>query len=302
MDVSMKRPGDPLSYRLKLVGPAGVRVSDLYHLFLRTSWSVVLLVIALLHIAINVLFAIGFLVVGGIEPLTPNSFPEAFYFSVQTFGTIGFGHVHPVSHAANLLVTLESLTAVVFTALVTGLLFSKFSRPTARIGFADKAVIYPFNGVPTLSIRIGNERGNRVVEAQVNVDLSRKIKTAEGVDFYRVVQLKLARQRIAALARSFSLLHMVDESSPLYGLTPEIFEKDDCELFVSVTGIDDTSGQPMFGQTVYEPPDLLFGARHADVLTLDSEGNLLMDASKFDAIQPTKPTEEFPYPKASSKS
>jgi inward rectifier potassium channel len=293
---SMKRTGDPLSYRLKLIGKAGVRSKDLYHWFLRASWTVVLLTIAVSHIAVNIVFGAAFFVVGGVESARPDNFLDAFYFSVQTFGTIGFGHVHPTSDAANMLVTLESLISVVFSALVTGLIFSKFSRPTGRIGFADKAVIYPFNGVPTLSIRIGNERGNRVVEAQVNVDLSRKVTTSEGVEFYRMVQLKLARHRIAALARSFSLLHTIDETSPLFGLTPEQFEKDDCELFVSVTGLDDTSGQPMFGQTSYEPQDVLFGARHADVLTLDADGNLLLDASKFDAVVPTKAIATFRYP------
>jgi inward rectifier potassium channel len=293
----MKRTGDPLSYRLKLVVRAGVGTKDLYHWFLRTSWGAVLATIAAMYLTVNILFALAFAAVGGVSPARPGNILDAFYFSVQTFGTIGFGHMHPTSNAANLLVTLESFTSVVFTALVTGLLFSKFSRPTGRIGFADKAVIFPFNGAPTLSIRVGNERGNRVLEAQVNVDLSRKVTTAEGVEFYRVVQLKLARHRIAALARSFSLLHTIDESSPLFGLTPELFLKDDCELFVSVTGLDDTSGQPMFGQAVYEPEDLVFGARHADVLSLDADGNMLMDASKFDALLPTKPTATFGYPR-----
>lgn len=295
----MKRTGDPLSYRLKLVAGAQIRIQDIYHWFLRSTWAGVLLVIACAYMFFNLLFGTAFLLAGGIEPARAGDFWDAFFFSVQTFGTIGYGHMHPVTHTANILVTIESFTSVVFTALVTGLLFAKFSRPTARIGFADKAVIYPFNGVPTLSIRIGNERGNRVVEAQVHVDLSRKIKTAEGVEFYRMVQLKLARHRIAALARSFSLLHTIDETSPLYGLTPEIFEQDDCELFVSVTGLDDTSGQPMFGQTVYEPPDLVFGARHADVLTLDNDGNLVLNAANFDVVVQTLPTESFPYPTAS---
>jgi inward rectifier potassium channel len=145
-------------------------------------------------------------------------------------------------------------------------------------------------------IRLGNERGNRVVEADVHVDLSRRIVNKEGVVFYRMFELKLVRDRIGALARSFSVLHVIDENSPLFGITPKQFDEEEVELFVSVTGLDDTSGQTMHGQVVYEGSQIVFGARHADVLSLHENGNMVMDTHKFDELIATEPTSSFPYP------
>jgi inward rectifier potassium channel len=179
--------------------------------------------------------------------------------------------------------------------LITGLLFAKFSQPIGRLTFATRAVVTPFEGKPTLMFRLGNERGNSVVEAQVRVDLMQTRLTAEGVRFYRMTELTLVRSRIAALSRSWSLLHVIDPSSPLHGASPETLAAEEAELHVSVTGTDDTSGQVVHGQTLYESRDIVYGARFADVLTEEENGDLVLDIRKFDDVVSSRPTDDFPY-------
>jgi inward rectifier potassium channel len=300
----MKRSGHALSYSFQMMGTKSISVQDAYHWFLRAKWHQVLLAIGGGYVLVNALFACIYSIIGGVahdggsaeSAREGTTWLGGFFFSVQTFGTIGYGHSYPATKLASTVVTLESFASILFMALVTGLVFAKFSRPTARIAFADKAVIYPFDGVPTLALRLGNERGNRVVEAAVHVDFSRKIVNAEGVEFYRMADLKLVRNRIPALARSFNVLHVIDASSPLFGQTPASLEAIEGEIFVSVTGLDDTSGHTMYGQGVYESHELVFGARHADLLSSAPNGDLLVDASKFDDVVTTAPTADFPYP------
>src|SRR4029077_8819838 len=130
-------------------------------------------VIALGYLVANALYAVAYELVGGIENAKVGSFGDAFFFSVQTMGTIGYGAMYPKTLAANMLVVSESLVSLILTALATGLVFAKFSRPNARIVFSDYAVICPFNGVPTLMFRIGNERGNAIVDAQIRAIATR---------------------------------------------------------------------------------------------------------------------------------
>jgi inward rectifier potassium channel len=195
------------------------------------------------------------------------------------------------------LVVTESVVSLIVTALATGLLFAKFSRPIGRVAFARNAVISPMDGVPTLMVRMGNERGNSIVEAQARVALMRTVRTAEGHVFYRMVDLVLVRDRSPAVSRSWTILHKVDETSPLFGATPESLEKDDAEVIVTLSGTDDTSYQPVHARRAYEHPQLLWGARHADVLSETPEGNLILDVRRFHDVEMTAPTESFPYPR-----
>src|SRR5262249_19599499 len=156
---------------------------------------------------------------------------------------IGYGAMYPESFAANLLVVAEAVVGFTLLALATGLLFAKFSRPTARVMFTRDAVISPVNGVPTLMFRLGNERGNQIVDAQIRAVLVRTERTSEGAKFYRSVDLNLTRTRALSLSRSFSIMHSINEQSPLCGLTPEQLIEQEVEIEVMVVGLDDTSMQ-----------------------------------------------------------
>jgi inward rectifier potassium channel len=270
---------------------------DTYHFFLRTSWTAALSVIVVVWLGINAVFAAVYLIVGGVASARAGSFWDAFCFSVQTMGTIGYGSMAPTTVAANSVMIVESVTSLIITAVATGLVFSKFSRTTGRIAFSKYATIGPMNGVPTLMIRVGNERRNSILEASIRVSLVRTERLKEGQTFYRLVDLKLMRERSQAVARSWTALHVIDETSPFHGTTPEDLAREEGELLVSIVGTDDTSLQQVHARRRYTTDEILWGARHADVLTEDKDGNLVMDIRKFHETEPTVPTDDFPYPK-----
>jgi inward rectifier potassium channel len=285
-------------YHIRVLGERRRPLRDFYHALLELTWPATIGVIAGGYLGANGLFALGFLCTGGLAHAHAGSFADAFYFSVQTMGTIGYGAIYPETTAANLLTVGESLTGLTLTALATGLVFAKFSRPSARVVFSRHAVIHPHNGVPTLMVRLGNERGNNIVDAQLRMALSLTGYTAEGEMFYQTVDLRLTRERAFSLSRSWTLLHPINADSPLHGQTPESLEKAEAELYVMVVGLDDTSMQVMHASHIYYARDLLWGHKHADVLTALENGNLVLDLHKFHDTQATERSEGFPYPRA----
>ena len=234
--------------------------------------------------------------IGGVAHARPHVFSDAFYFSVQTMGTIGYGAMYPETRAANLLVVMESVTGLLVTAVATGLVFAKFSLATSRIVFAERAVVGPMDGVPTLMFRLGNERSNRIIEATVRVSMVRTERTREGMLFYRMYDLALTRERSPALSRSWTAMHPISPASPLWGQTPASLKRDEVELFVTVSGTDDTSLQLVHARHKYTDEAIVWGARHADVLSEAPDGVLVLDLRRFHEITPTEPTPDFPYP------
>jgi inward rectifier potassium channel len=228
---------------------------------------------------------VGFLLCGGVAHAVPGSLRDAFYFSVQTMGTIGYGAMWPSSRAANMLVVAESVCSLIVTALATGLVFAKFSLPTARIMFSRHATVSAVDGRRTLSFRVGNQRSNRIVEAVVRVALTRTERTKEGRVFYRMVDLALMRDRILSLSRSWTVLHVIDEASPLWGETKESLASKEAELNVTILGTDDTWMQTVHSSHVYMDGDLAWGMRHMDVLS-EEEGGLVLDLTKFHDLEP----------------
>ena len=285
------------SYSVQTVGAPRVTLRDFYHLFLRVRWSAALASIVVAWLGLNAFFAVLYVVVGGVAGSRARSFWDAFCFSVQTMGTVGYGSMYPTSVAANVIMIAESVTSLVVTAVATGLVFAKFSRSTARVAFARHAVIGPMDGVPTLMVRAGNERGNAILEATARVVLMRTEILKEGTTFYRMIDLRLQRDRSPAMARSWTLQHPIDEQSPLFGATPESLAKAEAEILVSLVGTDDTSLQAVHARGRYLHDEVVWGARHADVLSEDRDGNLLLDVRRFHELLPTVEIEGFPYPR-----
>jgi inward rectifier potassium channel len=285
-----------------VVGASRTTLRDFYHLFLRVRWSVALAVMVGAYLALNALFAFFYLLVGGVANMRPRSFWDALCFSVQTMGTIGYGSMYPTGGFANALMILESVTSLIVTSVATGLVFAKFSRSTARVAFSRHAAIGPMDGVPTLMLRVGNERGNQILEATLRVALVRTERLKEGTTFYRMYDLELTRERSPAMSRSWTVLHPIASGSPLFGATPESVEKDEIELLVTVVGTDDTSLQPVHARRRYLSSEIMWGARHADILSEDEAGNLIVDIRKFHDMVPTEPMDGFPYPRRASGS
>ncbi len=282
-----------------VVGARPHPLRDAYHLMLRMPWPAVLGIIAGSFLLLNLLFALAYRAVDGIQGARPGSLADAFFFSVQTMGTIGYGAMVPATPAAHALVVAESVVGLILTALATGIVFARFSQPSDALVFSKHATLSPMDGIPTLAFRIGNDRGNGVVEATVRVVAVRTERTAEGVTFYRMYDLVLTRERSPFLSRSWNVMHPIVPGSPLYGATPASCEASELEISVSVVGTDDTSLQPVHGRHRYLANELVWGARMADVLSELPDGRLKLDVGLFHTIVATVPTETFPYPTAS---
>jgi inward rectifier potassium channel len=281
---------------LVVIGAPRTTLRDFYYLFLRARWSGAIAAIVVAYLALNAVFAAAYYVSAGVANARVDSFFDAFCFSVETMGTVGYGAMYPASRAANVIMILESVTSLIVTALATGLVFAKFSRSTARVAFSRHAVIGPMDGVPTLMLRVGNERGNQILEATIRVSLVRTEITKEKTKFYRMYDLNLARERSPAMSRSWTVLHPIVAGSPLFGATPESMARDEIELLVTLVGTDDTSLQPVHARKRYLDNEIAWGARHADILAEDKEGNIVLDIRRFHDILPTEPFEGFPFP------
>jgi inward rectifier potassium channel len=261
---------------------------DLYAEWLKASWRRVFAVVTTLYLAVNALFAAAYYVSGGIENAQPDSFRDAFFFSVQTLATIGYGKMSPVSLAAHLLVTLESFCGLLGMALITGLMFAKFARPTARVLWSEVALVSPMDGVQSLMFRVANLRGNQVVEAQMRVGILRSEVTAEGMPVRRMHDLKLVRPSSAVFALSWLCVHHITPDSALYGQTTESLQAVGAELYCSLTGLDETFNQTIHSRHSYSAGELVWDRRFEDIIGPLPDGRPGIDYSRFHRTLPAR--------------
>ncbi len=249
---------------------------DAYHDLLTMTWRRFFALVFGGYLALNALFALGYHALGdAIEGARADSLADAFFFSVQTLATIGYGRMAPRTLPANVLVTVEALLGLVGLAVTTGLVFARFARPTARVLFSDVAVIGPYDGVPSLQFRMANARGNQIVEARLKLTLVRDEVTAEGVPVRRVHDLKLRRSEHGAFVLTWTAIHPIDAESPLHGKRPEDLEATLSDLLVSLIGIDEGLSQPIHARHAYRPEDLRWNARFADILSPGRERSVI---------------------------
>jgi inward rectifier potassium channel len=270
---------------IEVVGASRRIGRDLYHFFLRAHWWVDVLILGAIFGAANLAFGAFYYWSGGVQGA--HSFLDHFFFSVETMGTIGYGDIHPTTAAARTVMSFEALAQIFLTAVTTGLVFAKFSIPRARVRFAHHPTIGQFDGVSTLSFRLGNERDSRLLEAIIRVVMFRTEKTVEGITIYRMHDLKLERERSPALSRSWTVIHRIDERSLLNGYTPEMMERDEIEFVLTMRGTDELSVQLLHAQKRYEAKDIRWNARHADMLSERPDGRLRIDMARFNEIVPT---------------
>jgi inward rectifier potassium channel len=274
----------PVDERFKGIRKIGTKskwTQDFYHSVLAASWPVFFLFYSLSFLFFNFVFAVLYYLIPGSVAGTDRSLWHLFCFSVQTFTTIGYGVFTPGSDAGHLLVLIESILSVFVTALLTGLIFSKFSRPSARIIFSKNVLINNYDGKRTLSLRMGNLRANQIVEAQVRVVILKSYKTIEGENSRRQIDLNLISNSSLFFALSWSVMHIIDESSPLYGLTAEDFKTQNIEIGVSVIGYDATFDQTIHANVMYEPSDVIFDRYFADLFTLSGNKVVSLNYDKF---------------------
>lgn len=263
-----------------------------YHAALSTSWTKFLGMLAAGYLVLNTLFA-GLYLLCGPDALGGESaasvggaFWKAFFFSVHTSATIGYGSIVPQGVAANILVTIEALAGLLGFAIATGLLFSRFSRPTGRILFSNNAVVAPYRGVSALMFRIVNARRSQLIELEVKVLFSR-IEGGPGSEVRKYDQLALERTRVVFFPLSWTIVHPITEQSPLFGLTTEALLEREAEFLILLSGVDETFSQTVHARTSYKPDEVVFGARFANMYNpLSPEGIVSIDVSKLHEIEP----------------
>jgi inward rectifier potassium channel len=259
---------------------------DAYHLFLTAPWWRVVVGIVAAYLATNLAFAAAYAEVGGIENLERGDFAGAFFFSVQTIGTIGYGRLAPVSFGANMLVVIESLLGLLGFALATGLMFAKFSRPTSRVLWSRCAVVTVWDGAPALLFRMANRRKSQIVEAQMSVALLVSDTTAEGNSIRRIHDLKLLRSRSPFFALTWTAIHPLTPDSPFAARSREELRKGDALVVASLTGLDETMMQTVHSRRAYAIEDIVWNARFADVIGTLPDGRQGVDYRKFHDVVP----------------
>jgi inward rectifier potassium channel len=267
----------------------GLRVtplSDLYHFLMKTKWSTLLAAFGVIYCAVNALFALAYWLGGPGTVLNarPSSFADDFWFSVETFATIGYGNMSPGTTYAHLLVTVESFAGMLAVALGTGILFAKFSRPMARVGFSKNAVVSLRNGKPCLTWRIANRRGNALLDATMQCHVLMDDVSSEGHRMRRVHALELERSGMPMFTLAWTVIHPLDEKSPLFGLTVENASQRLVGLIVSFSGVDDTMVQTVHARQMYSPEDLRFGVRFVDMIDNSTPGTLIIDHAQLDEL------------------
>jgi inward rectifier potassium channel len=214
------------------------------------------------------------------------SFSGAFFFSVQTLATVGYGHMYPTTLYGNILTTIEIMVGMFGLAVMTGLIFVRFSRPTARIEFTDKIVIAPFDGKPTLMLRVANLRHYSMAEAEFRIMFMRDEKVAEGDIVRRFYSLKLHFDRIITFPVALTLRHTIDKESPLHGMNAEMLQEFDARLVASVVGIETVIQAAVQSQKDYSWRDIVFGERFVEIYTETGEGRLTVDYGRLHDTEP----------------
>lgn len=293
----------PHSPRPRLVNPSGsktgivrlgakvARWRDPYHLLLTMSWVQYFILTFISFVAANALFAFLYLLGGdGIANAQPGSFPDAFFFSVQTMASIGYGAMYPTTTWANVVVTIEALTGLLGLAMATGLMFARFARPTARVLFSKNAVITVQDGLPTLMLRAANQRHNQVIEAHVQMTLVRNVTTPEGEFMRRFYDMALVRSQTPVFVLTWTVMHPIDSDSPLYGLTSEDLAEIEAEVVVTLTGLDETFAQTIHARYSYIASEIQWNMRFIDILSRLPNGQRAVDYRRFHEIRPMDKT------------
>ncbi len=260
---------------------------DLYHLCMTMSWPRLFASYAGFFLLFNLIFAAAYqLRPDDIANLSPPGYWGRFFFSVETLATVGYGDMHPQTLYAHLIASIEIFTGLMSLALFTGMMFARFSRPTARILFARRAVVRQFDGRPTLMLRAANERQNVIMEAGAQLRLIRDELTVEGSRMRRIYDLPLRRREQPMFIFGWTLMHVIDESSPLYGSTPESFAADKGFLLLTIGGTDETTGQMLMARQEYPPSAIHWNHAFADLFTSGDDGVDRIDYSKFHDVEP----------------
>ncbi len=260
--------------------------TDLYHATLTVGWPAFLGGLAGVYVFTNAVFALLYRLGPDSVANSHGDIENLFYFSVETLTTVGYGEFSPQTRYGHVLVAVETFTGLFFTASMLGLIFARMSRPRARLLFARHLAVGPHEGRLTLHARVANARLNVIGSARARLWMLAKVSTAERVGFRRFIELPLLRSENPTFVLSWTILHVIDEASPLHGRTAEDLAAEDVFFVLTITGEDETFAQTVQARETYGPDDLRWGSRYVDVLSVLEDGTTFLDYDRFHAVEP----------------
>ena len=285
------------SFNVKRKGLGFLESINFYHAMLTMAWWKFLAMVTLGYFGANAIFALIYVWCGrgalqppaspGTAPAgtAATSFVDAFFFSVQTLSTIGYGNLVPVGLLANTVVTLESLLGLLGFALATGIMFARFSRPTASILYSRNAVVAPYKGITAFEFRVINARSNQIIELGAKVIFTR-FEKVNGSNLRRYYTLPLERSKVAFFPLTWTIVHPIDEESPLRGLSPEELVATSSEFLILLTGIDETFSQTVHSRSSYKAEEVVWNAKFINMFSKSDGGELLsVNLQKFHGIE-----------------
>ncbi|BDU72728.1 ion channel [Mesoterricola silvestris] len=275
------------TFNVRRVGLPWFRPYEMYHRLITMGGAPFLGLLFLGYLLANLLFAGIYLGVGMEHFARPGGsgllekFLDAFFFSAQTLTTVGYGHISPLSHLASAVAALESLLGLLTFALATGLLYGRFSRPHAQIRFSRHAVVAPYRAGTGFMFRFVNRRSNQLIEVEANVVLSR-LDPETGARTFRA--LALERSRINLFPANWTVVHPIDDASPLAGLDAEALRASHAEFIVLVKAFDDTFSQTLFQRTSFTAEEVVWGQRFAPMTRFAADGAMEVDINLLDEV------------------
>lgn len=268
----------------------GFSPRDVFQYLVNISWPKFFGIIAATYLLLNLLFSALFMMAGpekimwAVDKNTMNSYLNIFFFSVQTFTTIGYGHMYPEGLGPNLIMTVESATGLMSFALATGLLYGRFSRPTAKILFSQKAIIAPYKNITSFQFRIANRKRNMLMEIEAKIMLA-FVEKDNGQSVRRYYNLDLERSYIYFFPLSWTIVHPIEESSPLYGKTTLDLQRLEAEFLILIKGFDDTFSQTVHSRFSYRFDEIVWNARFKRAFFIDDNGDIIFDLDNLHALE-----------------
>ena len=288
-----REPGETVArvrlgtYEFKKKGVSSFDLRDPYHLAVALTWPQFLAALLALYLLVNVGFATLFwLVPGSVANARQGSFADTFFFSIETLATVGYGEMYPTTLYGHVVAATEIVCGLAFTAILTGLTFVRFSRPRAKMIFAANPVVAIHNGKPTLMVRIGNARAAVLADATAKLNVLLTERNAEGAVFHRAQELRLQRAHIPIFPLFWTLMHVLDEQSPLHGYDAARAIEADAQVFVLLEARDPTLAAMVHDIRTYRAADIRFGLRYADAVTTAADGTPFLDLTRIGVLEP----------------